>query len=151
MKNNLTQAIKYTLIILVIIGIIGSLGKYEEKIQNEEGKNVVSNLNFNNVMFGIEDKIENQNIKGININNVMGGVELDFTNASFENNAKIEIFSLMGGVQLTIPKDWKVVKNNSNVMGGTEDFSLDENQVDSSKTIIIDGSILLSGLEIIRK
>lgn len=151
MKNNLTQAIKYTLIILVIIGITGSLGKYEEKIQNEEGKNVVSNLNFNNVMFGIEDKIENQNIKGININNVMGGVELDFTNASFENNAKIEIFSLMGGVQLTIPKDWKVVKNNSNVMGGTEDFSLDENQVDSSKTIIIDGSILLSGLEIIRK
>lgn len=150
MKTNLKQAIKYTLIIIVVIGIIGSLGKYQEELNKKESLMVSSKLNYDNILSGISEKVDNKHIKSINISNVFGGVDLDFTNAKFENNAEIEIFSLFGGVTITIPKDWKVVKRNSNVMGETEDFILDENQIDGSKTIIIDGLVLFSGLEIIR-
>ena len=55
---------------------------------------------------------------------VMGGVELDFREASlFEGGCVVEIFALMGGVNILVPPDIDVVSEGTGMMGGFESVS----------------------------
>ncbi len=52
---------------------------------------------------------------------VMGGVELDLTGAHpAADGARLELITVMGGVEVTVPDDWSVQVEGLAVMGGNE-------------------------------
>lgn len=57
--------------------------------------------------------------KGGNITSILGGAEVDLTNCKIEGNyAEITATAIMGGIDLKVPKDWKVVVTGIPFLGG---------------------------------
>lgn len=116
----------------------------EETINNE--KNIV-NINTS---FGAATKyITNKDLEKVTANIKFGAVKIYLDKASLKNNKAILDLSVsFGGVELYIPKDWKVTNNVSASLGG-----LDEKNQASAKLsdneLVITGSISFSGVEII--
>lgn len=82
---------------------------------------------------------------------IMGGGELDMRDARFEEpTVRINVFALMGGIEITVPEDAHVRVNGIGVMGAFDHHVTGEGQV-SGPTIIINGLALLSGIDVRRK
>ncbi len=148
--------IKYFVIVLVIIGGLGVLGKLQDRVANEEstseGKSRNNFFEVNNLMGGTKKEYNFAELKGGIINCVMGGTEIDLTNATLEKGATIDVFLMMGGAKIKVPKDWNVVLDTDNIMGDSKDRNAEDEGVeeDNSKTLKIRGTVLMGGLEIKR-
>lgn len=148
--------IKYFVIVLVIIGGLGVLGKLQDRVANEEstsdGKSRNNFFEVNNLMGGTKKEYNFAELKGGIINCVMGGTEIDLTNATLEKGATIDVFLMMGGAKIKVPKDWNIVLDTDNIMGDSKDRNAEDEDVveDNSKTLKIRGTVLMGGLEIKR-
>src|SRR5262245_34647850 len=62
-------------------------------------------------MFGGGDRmIRSQSFRGGNVTAIMGGFDIDLRDAQIEgDSARIEMFVMMGGVDLKVPENWNVV------------------------------------------
>jgi hypothetical protein len=79
---------------------------------------------------------------------VMGGVELDLTDARFSApEVTIEVFALMGGVQVTVPPDVTVDVRGFAFMGGF-DNSVRTGGPPGSPVVRITGFALMGGVEV---
>lgn len=78
----------------------------------------------------------------------MGGVELDLSRSTMSGNeVTLEVFVVMGGINLRVPADWVVVNNVGVLMGGIEDRSRVADPA-TAKRLILRGSVFMGGLEI---
>jgi predicted membrane protein len=78
---------------------------------------------------------------------VMGGIEADLRPAATAGGtAVIEVFVLMGGIEITVPPDWAVVNRAAVVMGGVTDHS--SGAQGAAHTLYIQGVVLMGGVEI---
>lgn len=83
------------------------------------------------------------------VTSVMGGVELDLSRATIKKEASINVFVMMGGVEVRVP-DNVIVKNRATLfLGGIEDNTRPE-EGKNSPILYIDGSIVMGGVEIKR-
>lgn len=155
MENKKTF-VKYLVIVLVIIGGLGVLGKLQDRVSNEEnsedGKSRNDFFEVNNIMGGSKKDYNFTQLKGGIINCVMGGAEIDLTKANLKNGASIDVFLMMGGAKLIVPKDWNIVLDTDNIMGDSKDQNSDDEGAveDESKTLKIKGTVIMGGLEVIR-
>ena len=79
----------------------------------------------------------------------MGGVELDLSRATIKKEASINVFVMMGGVEVRVP-DNVIVKNRATLfLGGIEDNTRPE-EGKNNPILYIDGSIVMGGVEIKR-
>lgn len=78
---------------------------------------------------------------------VMGGYQLDLTGARMtEDDGLIEIFALMGGLELRIPRDWTVQTEVTCLMGGIDNkASADPG---ASHVLRLKGCVIMGGIEI---
>jgi predicted membrane protein len=80
---------------------------------------------------------------------LMGGCELDLREALLgaDGIAHVEIFALMGGVEIFVPPTWTVVTHVMPIMGGVEDKT---HTVPSTTTqqLIIRGTVMMGGVVI---
>lgn len=105
------------------------------------------------VFAGSSKKINSYDFKGGKITTVMGGLELDLTNCTLSNNkAIIEIVSVMGGVSITVPREWNVTLDVVPILGGVEDniHKTPHAYVDPAAELIIKGTVVMGGVEINR-
>lgn len=77
---------------------------------------------------------------------IFGGVELDLRQAKIKDGAVIDIFTLCGGVSLSLPDDVIVKNEVRGILGGSEDKTMPKSS--AKKTIILRGECVLGGLEI---
>jgi predicted membrane protein len=147
--------IKYLVIVLVIIGGLGVLGKLQDRVAHEEvddnGKTRNDFFEITNFMGGSKKDYKFEQLKGGIINCVMGGAEIDLTSAELKKGAKIDVFLMMGGTKIFVPKEWNIILDTNNIMGDSKDQGEDIVGSDDSKTLRIDGTIIMGGLEVVRK
>jgi predicted membrane protein len=98
------------------------------------------------IMGGFKRINNSQDFKGGELTAIMGGFELDLRDASFQGEAVIDIFALMGGMSMRVPEDWLVIIDISPIMGGFEDKTRPPKE--SSKRLVIKGTTIMGGLEI---
>jgi hypothetical protein len=78
----------------------------------------------------------------------MGGVELDFRGSRMqEDQAPLEVFAMMGGIDIRIPEDWEVVNDLNVIMGGIDDKT-ERRNVENPKRLVLHGTVLMGGLSI---
>jgi hypothetical protein len=78
---------------------------------------------------------------------VMGGVEVDLRPATTAGGqAVIEVFVLMGGIEITVPPDWAVINRAVVVAGGVTDHSTGVQG--AAHTLVIQGIVLMGGVEV---
>lgn len=79
----------------------------------------------------------------------MGGVELDFRGSNMEQDeAALQVFAMMGGIDLRIPQDWVVVNDMNLIMGGIEDNTQGTPDSESAKRLVLRGTVFMGGLNI---
>ncbi len=103
-------------------------------------------LNIAALMSGNVSKVDEQDFAGAEIAVIMGGVELDLRQASMNAPATLQVFVLMGGLDIKIPNDWSVTINAVPLLGGIEDKSVPPATV--QKRLVINGFVLMGGIDI---
>lgn len=96
---------------------------------------------------GIERRISDANFRGADLTAIMGGIELDLRGAGTAGGqAVIDVFALMGGIEITVPPDWQVVSRIRPILGGVEDHSTGTQG--AQHRLILRGFAVMGGVEI---
>ena len=140
----------YWPLILVIVGVMMIV---RSSIFRRVGTDTMIETNDSNsyikamaVLGGFKRTNNSQEFKGGDITEIMGGLEIDLRDASFKGEAVIDIFAMMGGMELRIPDDWTVIIEAFPFMGGFEDKTRPPKE--SNKRLIIKGTAIMGGVEI---
>lgn len=115
----------------------------EETIESED--NVVDVK----TAFGATTKyINNKNLEKINISCSFGAAKVYLDNAELKDDkAVIDLDISFSGVELYIPKEWRVINNADVSLGGIDEKTI--NKATSEITLTITGKVSLAGVEII--
>jgi predicted membrane protein len=100
------------------------------------------------VMSSNEMRPVSRPFRGADLSAVMAGIKLNLLDARMESDsATIEVFAFWGGMEIHVPPDWTVVSKVTTLMGGFIDKRR-PTTVLPSKTLIVSGFIVMSGIEI---
>ena len=109
-------------------------------------------INESNIMGGTNKKIFSKHFEGGQLNCVMGGAQIDLTEAQLAEGAVLNVFLLMGGLELKVPKEWNVQIDVLPIMGGVDDqiTKFREFVVNQEKKLFLTGNVVMGGVEIKR-
>jgi predicted membrane protein len=101
------------------------------------------------VMSGTEHK-PSLPFEGANVGAVMGGVKIDLTAAEMQGDtATIDVFAVMGGIEIFAPRDWEVTSKVVTFMGASIDKRRPAGQTPATrKTLVVRGFVFMGGIEI---
>jgi predicted membrane protein len=103
----------------------------------------------NSIFGGGEHIILDPVFKGGEANAIFGGLTIDLRRTSLqEGETKLEVNAIFGGVTLMVPGDWNVETRMDAVFGGFEDKRRIADNIDTTKKLIIVGSCVFGGGEI---
>ena len=113
-------------------------------------------LNISMILGGGEYRFNSQNFNGGKITAIMGGGTLDLTETEMENNeAELDVFALMGGLDIRIPKHWHLHVTATPILGSVEDKTYNAHPESdgldmhrTEKRLTITGSLIMGGLEV---
>jgi predicted membrane protein len=81
-----------------------------------------ADLDVAGVFYGMKRRIEAANFRGGRATAVFGGVDLDFTAAGLEGGkATLEATAIFGGIEIIVPRDWRVVVDGTPILGGIDE------------------------------
>jgi len=103
-------------------------------------------LELTAVLGGFQRKVTTQDFRGGDLTSIMGGIDLDMRTASMNGVAVVNVFALMGGISIKVPTDWTVELEGTPILGGFEEKTMEPK--DTSKRLIIRGTVVMGGLEI---
>ncbi|MFS0704998.1 DUF5668 domain-containing protein [Cellulomonas sp. 179-A 9B4 NHS] len=71
--------------------------------------------------WGAEPRTRSQRFTGASLTAVMGGISLDLREADVVGTARIDVFVFWGGVDIRVPRTWRVRTSGLPLLGGWED------------------------------
>jgi predicted membrane protein len=146
---------EYWPILLIIFGIALIFKRQNNKVhvfENEEINKMDSDyIDDVSILSSGRKTISSQNFKGGKTTVVLGGSVIDLHEANLaEGTNSLEVVAIFGGVEIILPRDWKVIENVTAIFGGVDDKRyVNPNQVyESNKVLVIRGTVLFGGCEI---
>lgn len=100
---------------------------------------------------GAQKYIDSQNLKSVEIINKAGGMEVYLDNAKAAGNKvhmRIECYA--GGLEIYIPRNWKIENNVNCFMGAIEESESIVDDAVNDVTLVLSGTVKAAGVEIIR-
>ncbi|HYC62489.1 MAG TPA: DUF5668 domain-containing protein [Thermoanaerobaculia bacterium] len=100
------------------------------------------------MMAGVRWQTRSHEFRGGDVSAIMGGVEVDLRDAQIKPGQEviIDAFALMGGVEITVPKGWRIVSEVFPMMGGFEDNTTASDI--AGPTLIVRGSAVMGAIEV---
>lgn len=146
--NNLdiTDVNLFSLILPVIIIAVG-LSVLINKTTKPRSASTADEDNIAAIFGGLENSNKSSDYQGGKVSAFFGGVSLDLRDAKIKKEATLNVSTLCGGIEIKVPREWRVQSNVFPILGGIENKS--EGSKDSkSPVLIITGNIMLGGVEI---
>lgn len=105
------------------------------------------------VFASLNRRVETQQFEGGKVDAVFGSIELDFLDASIsspDRRASLEANAVFGGIEITVPRTWKVIMKGAAVFGGCDDKTVSPRPEPGFEppTLIITGAAVFGGVEI---
>jgi len=101
------------------------------------------------VFSGIKKTILSKDFKGGKVSNIFGSTEFDFTNADLTGTAMLDISQAFGEVSITVPTDWRIEADLSQLMAVVDDFRNNTYLAkNSDKVLILKGISFCGNVEI---
>lgn len=90
-----------------------------------------------------------EEFKGADVTSILGNVQLDLRNAIFRDDVIIDTTCILGGVDVYVPGNVKVVLNCTPILGGVENkVRTPFNMSAGDHTLFIRGTCILGGIEV---
>lgn len=131
-------------IILIAIGLTILL-HISSRPSVKAGSNDVDDISV--VFSGSESKNKSHNYQGGRATAIFGGTVLDLRDAKLTKKATLDLFVLCGGVELKVPRDWKVVSKVMPIAGGVENKS-EGSDTEKAPVLVLTGTVALGGVEV---
>ena len=107
------------------------------------------------LLSGGEYRYRSQNLASGKLFAFMGGCEVNLTEADMRGDELvIDVFAMMGGIEIRVPSNWQVVMRGIPIMGGMSDTTTSKQSKDAAstspsvKTLIIKGLAVMGGVEV---
>lgn len=101
------------------------------------------------IFAGIKRRVESQEFRGGKATALFGGVELDLYNAKLaEGQATVDLTAMFGGIEVRVPRTWKVVVDSHAILGGVDDKHITESPEKIEATLFIKATAIFGGIEI---
>ena len=105
------------------------------------------------VFSGSERRVESQNFEGGKVEAVFGGIELDLSGAAItvpDRKVVLEANAIFGGIEIRVPRTWRVERESAAVFGGFSDKSVPPRPEPGfdPPTLVIRGSCVFGGIEV---
>lgn len=78
----------------------------------------------------------------------MGGIELDLSGASIESGAHLQVTAVMGGINITVPRNWRVEVDTHELMGGLLNGTDPDDPLDGP-LLLVTATTVMGGIQII--
>ena len=138
--------------LLIVLGLYIILKKeHHPRINSEDDGNQAFDADYIDeatILGGGRKVFNSSNFKGGKVTSFLGGIHLDLHNSNLaEGTNVLEITAIFGGIDIVVPRDWKVIVNVTSIFGGFDDRRiLNPNQVyEANKILIIRGTALFGG------
>lgn len=117
------------------------------RLQGRIAQNMKNSDDISVIFSGSDSINKSQDYKGGRLTAIFGGATLDLRDAKIAKEATLEVFAFCGGIELRVPRDWKVVSKATPIAGGIENKS---QGADNHKgpTLVVIGTVMLGGVEI---
>jgi len=118
------------------------------------GESFFGNRMQESVIFhSLNRRVETQQFEGGKVDAVFGSIELDLSGASIsspDRRAELDVNAVFGGVEITVPRTWKVVMKSVAVFGGCDDQTVPPRPEPGLEpvTLVITGGAVFGGVEI---
>ena len=112
-----------------------------------------SRLRESVVFQSINRRVDTQQFEGGKLEAVFGSIDLDLSGASIsspDRRAQLEATAVFGGIEIIVPRSWKVVMKSTAVFGGCDDQTVPprpEPGLDPV-TLVVTGGAVFGGVEI---
>jgi hypothetical protein len=105
------------------------------------------------VFSGAERRVESQNFQGGKVEAVFGGIDLDLSGAAItspDRRAILEVNAVFGGIEIRVPRTWRIEKKGSAVFGGFEDRTFPPRPEPGVEppTLLIRGAAVFGGIDV---
>jgi predicted membrane protein len=105
------------------------------------------------VFSSLNRHVESQNFEGGKIDSVFASIELDLTTAAISSpthTAVLEANSVFGGIEIRVPRTWKVVMKSTAVFGGCEDKTVPPRPEPGFPipTLVLTGGAVFGGISV---
>lgn len=78
---------------------------------------------------------------------ILGGAKIDLRKATIKKSATVQVFALMGGIELVVPRGVIVKNKTSAILGGIENKT-DQDVTKNAPVLTIVGDVIMGGVEI---
>jgi predicted membrane protein len=96
---------------------------------------------------GVKRRISSPAFRRADLTAIMGGIEVDFRPATTAGGeAIVDVFVVMGGVEITVPPDWAVSNQMMAIMGGVDDRTTGTQS--SANRLVLRGFVLMGGVNV---
>lgn len=118
------------------------------------GANYFGNRLRESTVFGsLNKRVQTQQFEGGKLEAVFGSIQLDLTEAAIsapDHRARLELNAVFGGIELTVPRTWRVEMKNAAVLGGCEDRTIPPRPEPGVEppTLVVTGAAVFGGIEI---
>lgn len=100
------------------------------------------------VFGGAQRQVISKNFKGGQINTVFGGAQINLLQADIVETAVIDINAVFGGVEIAVPSTWNVKNELNAILGGVDDKRPYSENTETSKVLVLKGSVTFGGISI---
>ena len=108
-----------------------------------------NDLELTCIFSGVKRRVETTAFKGGQVTAIFGGADVDFTRTGLEGGkAVIEATAIFGGVNIIVPRDWKVVVDGTPILGGFEEKHRNPPEAEVKATLYIKGTSIFGGITI---
>ena len=140
-------------VILILVGLLIIKHSFWSSRGASVGKDYI---NLSLILGGGEFKFASTQIRGGNVTAIMGGGTINLKEADMYGDAiTIDIFALMGGVEIIVPEKWQVTMQGTPIMGGMENKTTSGfhgestiSPTDANKQLVIKGTAIMGGIEV---
>jgi len=124
--------------------------KYSQNTEHSNAENSSEDYIDSVNIFGSMHKIiTSKDFKGGEIVNIFGGGEINLMQADIKGKVLLDVVQIFGGTKIIIPSDWEVQTKMVSIFGGLEDKRNPTLPRNPEKVLVIDGTSIFAGVDII--
>lgn len=132
-------------VLLIAIGLVVLSGFWRRRVEGEHREETL-------VMFGgtkVNDRSEH--FTHANVSAVFGGATLDLREAHIDQEGTVDALALFGGVDVVVPKGWRVSVDSTPILGGCTDKTEDGELAADAPTLNVHATAIFGGVDVKHK
>jgi len=107
-----------------------------------------SRISSFSILGGVVHHPRTQDFQGGDASAILGGCKLDLREAAIKGEeAILDVFALWGGIEITVPRNWRIVIRGTPILGAFDDKT-GSSKDEAGPRLIIRGAVIMGGVEI---